>query len=70
MGSSTSIWQEKPGSDYVKFVNNTKQYLKPEVSFETLDEFAFQMSDNESAELLKKERQELFSLVFAQDKTA
>ncbi len=56
--------------DKLKSILNAEQFLKPEISFETLDEFALQISDNASAELLKKERQKLFSLVFKQDKTA
>ena len=56
--------------DKLKSILNAEQYLKPEISFETLDEFALQISDSASAELLKKERQKLFSLVFKQDKTA
>ena len=56
--------------DKLKSLPDAGSYLKPEITFETLDEFAFKMSDNESAELLKKERQKLFKLVFEQDKTA
>ncbi|MFT6909106.1 MAG: hypothetical protein ACJAS1_005814 [Oleiphilaceae bacterium] len=57
--------------DKLKSILNAEQYLKPEISFETLDEFALQISGNASAELLKKERQKLFSLVLKQqDKTA
>lgn len=56
--------------DKLKSLPNSEQYLKPEISFETLDEFALQMSDNMSAELLKKERQKLFCLITEQDKTA
>ncbi len=56
--------------DKLKSLSDAGSYLKPEITFETLDEFAFKMSDNESAELLKKERQKLFKLVFEQDKIA
>jgi transposase InsO family protein len=45
------------------------QYLKPEINFQRLDEFALKMSDNVSAQLLKNERQKLFNLIFNPYKT-
>lgn len=45
----------------LKKVGNTGKYLKPGITFEKLDEFAFAFSDNEFAELMQKEKQELFN---------
>ena len=56
--------------DKLKSLPDAGRHLKPEVTFEILDEFALKMSDNDSADLLRKERQKLFNLVFEQDKTA
>lgn len=56
--------------DKLKSLPNVEQYLKPEISFEVVDEYALQMSDNEAAQRLQKARQKLFSLIFKQDKTA
>ncbi len=39
---------------------NAKQYLKPEISFEVLDRFAYQKSDNECAAEMQKAKEELF----------
>ena len=55
--------------DKLKSLTDAKQYLKPEVSFEILDEYALNMSDNEAAKLLKQARNKLFCLIFKQDKT-
>ena len=52
--------------DKFKSLPNAKTYLKPELSFEIMDEFAMKMSDNESADKLQKERQKLFSLILGQ----
>jgi hypothetical protein len=49
--------------DKLKSLPDSEKYLKPEVTFSALDEFAMKMSDNESAELLLKERQKLFTLI-------
>jgi transposase InsO family protein len=53
----------------LKSLPEVEQYLKPEVTLEALDEYALQMSDNEAADYLQKARQQLFSLIFKQDKT-
>lgn len=53
----------------LKSLTNAEQYLKPEISFEILDEYAIKMSDNEAAKCLQKARQKLFCLIFKQDKT-
>lgn len=49
--------------DKFKSLPNAQTYLKPELSFEIMDEFAMRMSDNASADKLQKERQKLFSLI-------
>ena len=54
--------------DKFKSLPNAKTYLKPELSFEIMDEFAMRMSDNDCADQLQKERQILFSLILGQDK--
>lgn len=53
----------------LKSLPHSSQYLKPEISFQILDEFALKMSDNESAQLLQNERQKLFNLIFKPYKT-
>lgn len=55
--------------DKLKSLNDAKQYLKPEVSIEMLDEYALKMSDNEAANELQKARKKLFSLIFKHPKT-
>ena len=50
--------------DKLKSLPNAESYLKPEVTFEALDEFSMKMSDNESAEILNIERAKLFDLIF------
>jgi len=42
-------------------MNNAKQYLKPEITFELLDKLAYEKSDNEFAALMQKEKEELFN---------
>ncbi len=56
--------------DKLKSLPDSEKYLKQEVTFSALDEFAMKMSDKESAELLLKERQKLFSEIFNQQNTA
>ena len=53
----------------LKSLPEASQYLIPEITFQILDEFALKMSDNESAQLLQKERHKLFSLIFNSYKT-
>jgi len=55
--------------DKLKSLTNAEQYLKPEVSFEILDEYALKMSDNKAASELQKARKNLFSLIFKHPKT-
>lgn len=44
----------------LKKVDCAGKYLKPGITFEELSKFAFAFSDNEFAELMQKEKQELF----------
>lgn len=55
--------------DKLKSLADAGQYLKPEVSFEILDEYAMKISDNKAASDLQKARKELFSLIFKHSKT-
>ncbi len=56
--------------DKLKSLPGSEGYLKPEISFEILDEYAIKMTDNEAAEILQKKRKELFCTIFEQDKMA
>jgi hypothetical protein len=49
--------------DKLKSLPNAKQYLKPDMSFQRLDDFAFKISNNQSAEQLKNARLKLFNLI-------
>ncbi len=49
--------------DKLKSLPNAKDYLKPDINFETLDEIATSISDNEAADQLQFARQKLFSLI-------
>ncbi len=55
--------------DKLKSLTSAEQYLKPEVSFEILDEYALKISDNKAASELQKARKKLFSLIFKHSKT-
>lgn len=50
----------------LKSLSDAKNYLKPGVSFETLDKAAHEISDNEAADRLQKARQELFEAIHGQ----
>jgi hypothetical protein len=54
----------------LKSLPNAKTYLKADFHFEILDVQAMEMSDNACAELLQKERNELFNQIFEQNKRA
>ena len=56
--------------DKLKSLPSAQDYLKPEATFEDLDEFAMKMSDNESAEILNREQAKLFDLVFERSVTS
>ena len=52
--------------DKFKSLANAKDYLKPGMTFETLDNAAYQCSDNEAADQLQKARQTLFKIIHGQ----
>jgi hypothetical protein len=54
--------------DKLKSLAGTGQYLKPGITFETLDELAMRISNNESVIQLRTERNKLFNLIFEQDR--
>jgi len=54
----------------LKSLPNAEQYLKPEISFEIMNEYALKKSDNEAADFLQKARKKLFCLIFKQEKTS
>lgn len=56
--------------DKLKSLDNAKQYLKKEQSFEKLDALAHQISDNESARQLQTARTQLFNTIFGRKKQA
>ncbi len=52
--------------DKLKSLPSAKDYLKPGVSFEILDKFAYQISDNQAADQLQKARRKLFKTIRGQ----
>ena len=54
--------------DKLKSLPDAAQYLKPQMSFEQLDNIAYAMSDNQAAEQLREAKRELFRTIF-QDST-
>ena len=50
----------------LKSLPTAERFLKPSVTFEQLDAFASQMSDNEAAARLQKARQKLFQRIHEQ----
>jgi len=54
--------------DKLKSTPDAEKYLKPNMTFEILDNVAMEMSDNEAAEWLQKERQKLFDQIFEPDR--
>jgi len=50
---------------YEKFKSlpNAKSYLKPEITFELLDDIAYKMTDNEAADFLQQKRKLLFKQI-------
>jgi len=51
----------QPPYERFKSLPNAQQYLKPGVTFETLDKIAYQKSDNQCAALMQKAKDELFN---------
>ena len=54
--------------DKLKLMPHAEKYLKSGVTFEILEKVAMEMSDNEAAELLQKERRKLFDQIFGSDR--
>lgn len=50
--------------DKLKSLPDAAQYLKPQMSFEQLDNIAYAMSDNQAAEQLREGKRELFRTIF------
>jgi len=49
--------------EYLKSLPDSEKYLKPNLSFEKLDKIAYQLSDNEFAEILRGKERELFDKI-------
>ena len=47
----------------LKSLPNAKQFLKPGISFKSLDDIAYAISDNEAAKLLQEARHQLFETI-------
>lgn len=54
----------------LKSLPNAEKHLKLGISFGILDTLAMKMTDNQAAEVLKKERRMLFNDIFEQKKIA
>lgn len=70
-GKEKKIYKQKDMMtpyEKLKSLPEAKKYLKSEISFEILDKISMEMSDNEAAEKLQKERRKLFKMIFEQDK--
>jgi transposase InsO family protein len=53
--------------DKLKSIENSKNYLKPGITFEILDKIAFNQTDDQAAEQLQKERSILFKTINERD---
>ena len=51
----------------LKSLDNAKDYLKAGITFETMDEVAYKITDNQSAALLQQARSELFNTIDERD---
>jgi hypothetical protein len=47
----------------LKSLPKAKQFLKPGISFHSLDDIAYAISDNEAAKLLQEARDQLFETI-------
>jgi transposase InsO family protein len=56
--------------DKLKSMNNSKHFLKEEITFKKLDAEATAISDNEAARQLKTARNQLFNTIFGRNKQA
>ncbi|MDD1625360.1 MAG: hypothetical protein LUO94_11435 [Methylococcaceae bacterium] len=53
--------------DKLKSIENVKNYLKPDITFEVLDKVALSQNDYQMAEQLQKERSKLFKTINERD---
>jgi len=53
--------------DKLKSIENAKNYLKPDITFEILDKIALSQNDDQAAEQLQKERSQLFKTINERD---
>jgi hypothetical protein len=51
----------------LKSIDNAINYLKPGITFEILDKFAVDQTDDQAAEKLQKERSKLFKTINERD---
>jgi hypothetical protein len=51
-----------------KSIENAHQYLKENMTFEKLDDFATAMTDNQAADYLQQQRQLLFKTIHEDEK--
>lgn len=51
----------------LKSLSGAKKFLKPEISFDKLDKIAYQMSDNNFAQILRKKERKLFGRIRKHD---
>jgi hypothetical protein len=54
--------------EFLKDLPNAKKYLKPGITFDSLDKIAYSHSDNEFAKLLREEERKLFQKIREKDK--
>jgi len=47
--------------------NNAEDYLKTDITFETMDKIAYKITDNQSSYLLQQARSELFNTIDERD---
>jgi hypothetical protein len=53
--------------DKLKSIENAKDYLKPDITFEILDKFALSQTDDQAAEQLQEARSKLFKTINERD---
>jgi hypothetical protein len=53
--------------DKLKSIDNAKNYLKPDITFEILDKVALSQTDDQAAERLQNERSKLFKTINERD---
>jgi len=70
-GKEKKIYKQKDMMtpyEKLKSLPDAQKYLKSDITFEILDKNSMEMSDNEAAEKLQKERRKLFKTIFEQEK--